>query len=206
MTKLCFKYATMNSGKTIDLLRTAYNYEENGYKVLVMKPSVDTKGDNKIVTRIGLSRDVDILIQKDSNAFELLKDKVNDISAVFIDEAQFLTTNQVRQLFEFAHVFKIPVMCYGLRNNFKMKAFEGSAELLAISDDLQEIKTMCSCGQTARYVGRKLNGVYEKDGPEIVIDGTNNYEYIPLCGDCYLKNVLNIDYEESQKVKRLIKE
>lgn len=204
MTKLCFKYATMNSGKTMDLLRTAYNYEENGYKVLVMKPSVDTKGEDKVVTRVGLERPVDLLIKKDDNIFSLLKEKINDVKAIFVDEAQFLTKDQVKQLFEIAHILEIPVLCYGLRNNFKMEAFEGSKELLAIADDLQEIKTMCHCSKTARYVGRKQNGVYEKDGNEIVIDGTANFEYVPLCGDCYLKEVRNINFDEvKQKIKTL---
>ena len=196
MAKLNFYYATMNSGKTIDLLRTAYNYEENHKKVLVMKPLIDTKGGDKIVTRIGLERKVDFLIGKDDNILSLLVGNIDDVSVIFVDEAQFLTPAQVGQLFEIAHVLDIHIICYGLRNNFQKKAFAGSAALLETADDLEELKTLCHCGNIARYVGRKLNGVYQTDGDVVVIDGTVDVEYVPLCGDCYLKEVMGLDFEE----------
>ena len=195
MAKLNFKYATMGSGKSIDLLRTAYNYEENGYKIIVMKPSIDTKGGNNIVTRIGLERKVDYLIKADCNVRKLLKGKLKDVRVIFVDEAQFLKPEQVNQLFEIAHLNDVDVICYGLRNNFHMDAFEGSMRLLEIADELQELKTICHCGNTARYVGRKLNGKFETEGDVVVIDGTANYEYIPLCGDCYLKEVRGMERE-----------
>ena len=192
MAKLHFKYSTMNSGKTVDLLRTAYNYEENGYKILVLKPSIDTKGGNKITTRMAsLERAVDILIDQEDSILELLSNKTDDIKCVFIDEAQFLTRNQVDELFYFTKSKNIPVICYGLRLNFKMEAFTGSLRLLEISDVLEELLTLCKCGNVARLIGRKVNGKYATDGDVVVIDGTNNVEYIPLCGECYLEQVLN---------------
>ena len=189
MAKLNFKYSTMNAGKSLDLIRTVYNYEENGYKVLVLKPSIDTKGEDYIVSRIGLKRKVDYLIKREDNVIDLLKDKLEGIKCIFIDESQFLTREQVDQLFLISKNFNIDVICYGLRLNFQMNAFEGSLRLLEIAEELDELKTMCKCGNIARYVGRKVDGKYTLEGDEVVIDGTKNVEYIPLCGDCYLKEV-----------------
>lgn len=196
MAKLNFVYSTMNSGKTLDLLRTVHNYEENGYKVLVIKPNIDTKGGNKIVTRLGLERVVDFLIDRDTNILELLKGKLTDIKSIFIDEAQFLRKEQVDDLFLITKIYNIDVICYGLRLDFRMEAFEGSERLLAISEELRELKTMCRCGKTARYVGRRVNRKFVTDGELVVIDGTKNIEYVPLCGDCYLKDVKQIDGKE----------
>lgn len=202
MAKLNFKYATMNSGKTLDLIRTAHNYEENGFKIVVLKPLIDTKGNSSITSRIGVSREVDFLIDKDDKIVEVLKGKLNDITCIFIDEAQFLSKRQIDELFLIAHMTDIDVICYGLRNNFKMEAFEGSERLLTIADELEELKTMCHCGKIARYAGRKINGIYVTEGNEVVIDGETNIEYMPLCGECYLKYVMNTDKE---KIKKMIR-
>ena len=196
MAKLNFKYATMNSGKSLDLIRTVYNYEENNYKVLVLKPSIDTKAENYISSRVGVKRKVDYLIKPNDNILELLKDSLDNIKTIFVDESQFLKKEQVDELFLISKKYDIDVICYGLRNNFKMEGFEGSIRLLEIAEELEELKTMCHCGNIARYVGRKVNGKYVFDGDVVVIDGTANVEYVPLCGDCYLKEVRNIDLEE----------
>lgn len=194
MAKLHFKYGTMNSGKSIDLMRTAYNYEEMGYKVLVLKPMIDTKGENKLSSRIGMERVVDVLIPLDSLVLPLIKNKItDDLACIFIDEAQFLSKNQIDELFILTKKFDIPVICYGLRNNFKMEGFSGSIRLLEIADELEEIKTLCPCGEIARYAGRKINGKFTIEGNEVVIDGSkDNIEYVPLCGKCYLKKVKKI--------------
>ena len=202
MAKLNFKYSTMNAGKTLDLIRTVYNYDENGYKVLVLKPKIDTKGEDYIVSRVGVSRKVDYLIDKEDSIIDLIKKDLGDTKSIFVDEAQFLSKKQVDELFLISKVFDKDVICYGLRLNFKMDAFEGSKRLLEISEELEELKTICKCGAVARYVGRKVNGTYVNDGSEVIIDGTDNVEYIPLCGDCYLKEVKGIDYN---KIKKLIK-
>ena len=201
MAKLNFKYATMNSGKTLDLIRTAYNYEENGYSVLILKPAIDTKAEDKISSRVGLERKVDYLIKKDDDIFNVVKDNYLCKDCIFIDESQFLTSKQVDQLFLITKALDIPVICYGLRLNFKMEAFEGSKRLLEISEELEELKTICSCGGIARYVGRKVNGSFTTEGEEVVIDGTINVEYVRTCGNCYLNKVTKIDVNK-QKIKR----
>lgn len=198
MAKMHFKYATMNSGKSIDLIRTAYNYEENGFKVVIMKPIIDTKAGNKISSRVGMERTVDFLIEPNSSILELLKNSTC-VNAIFIDESQFLSSKQVDELFIFSKVFDIPVICYGLRLNFKGESFEGSKRLLEVCEELEEIPTLCKCGEIARYVGRKENDEFVTDGLEVVIDGCKNVEYVPLCGDCFLEKVKKIDYKDIRR-------
>lgn len=196
MAKMHFKYASMNSGKSIDLMRTAYNYEENGYKVLVLKPAIDTKAGNKISSRIGLERKVDFLIFPDDSVIKKIGKFVSSVEVILVDEAQFLKPFQVDELWTISKVMNIPVLCYGLRTNFMLESFEGSKRLFELADVLEELTTLCACGNIARYVGRKRNGVFETLGEEVVIDGTNNIEYVPLCGKCYLKKVKKLDFKK----------
>ena len=193
MAKLIFKYSTMNSGKTIDLIRTVHNYEENNCKVLVFKPIIDTKAGTKVQTRIGLEREVDILIKENDSIIDLLKGKLKDVKCIFIDEAQFLSVLQVDELFIITKAMDIPVICYGLRTDFKLDSFTGSKRLLELSEDLEEFKTLCYCGEVARYAARKVDGKYQVEGEKIIIDGQKNIEYVPLCGRHYLENVTKID-------------
>lgn len=202
MAELTFRYATMNSGKTLDLIIRAYNYTETNQQIIIMKPSIDSKGDKKIVSRSGLEKDVDFLIGENDSILELIKDRINNSKTILIDEAQFLNSKQVDELFIITKVFNIDVVCYGLRLNFKMESFEGSKRLLEISENLEEFKSLCECGKIARYVGRKINDEYVLDGQEIVIDGTDNVKYVPLCGECYLKNVKKINFEKIKKKVR----
>lgn len=196
MAKLHFKYGTMNSGKSIDLMRTAHNYEEVGYDVIVMKPIIDTKGDDKLDSRIGIQRKVDILIKEDDMILKLIKNKITEKTAcIFVDEAQFLKEKQIDELFFITKKLNIPVICYGLRTNFKAESFEGSKRLLEIAEELEELPTLCDCKEIARFVGRKVNNQYVLEGNEIEIDGDNeNIEYIPLCGKCYLEKVKKIKF------------
>ena len=198
MAKLNFKYGTMGSGKSIDLMRTAYNYEEKGYDVLVMKPLVDTKGSNKLDSRIGMKRTVDILISDDTDIISEVNNRLTtNLRCIFVDEAQLLSSKKIDELYLVSKNFDIPIICYGLRTNFKMKGFSGSTRLLEIADSLEEIKSICECGEIARFAGRKVNGKYTLEGEDILIDGTNSsVEYVPLCGDCYLKKVKKIDYKK----------
>ena len=201
MAKLLFKYATMNSGKTIDLLRTAYNYEENNGKVLIIKPKIDTKGDNKITSRVGLEREVDFLVCYDDELFELFKGKLDKVDAILVDEAQFFSKKQIEDLSIISKVMNIDVICYGLRVNFRGELFEGSKKLFEVADSIDELVTLCKCRNIARFVGRKEDGIFKIDGPEILIDGSvKNVEYVPLCKDCYLKEVKNIDYDNIKKI------
>lgn len=182
----------MNSGKTIDLMRTAFNYEENGYKIIVMKPSSDVKGGNFLETRIGLKRKADYLINENDSIINIIKN-FDKLKCILIDECQFLTRNQVDELYLISKKYDIPVLCYGLRVNFQMNAFNGSMRLLEIAEELEEITTLCHCGEIARYVGRKINDKYVLEGSEVLIDGTDKTViYVPLCGDCYLKEVKKI--------------
>lgn len=196
MAKMHFKYASMNSGKSIDLIRTAHNYEENGYKVVVLKSVIDTKVKDSISSRIGLEKKVDYLLLYSESIIEKLEGKLKDIACILVDEAQFLSTNQVNELFIISKACDIPVICYGLRTNFKMESFAGSRKLLEIADILEELTTLCPCGKIARYVGRKVGEKYVTDGEEIIIDGEENIEYVPLCGKCYLEKVSKIDLEK----------
>ena len=200
MAKLHFKYATMNSGKTIDLIRTAYNYEENGAKVLILKPKIDTKGENKITSRIGLERKVDYLVSYDESVLDLLKGHLKDVKCIFVDEAQFLSKVQIDELNLITKSCNIPVLCYGLRVNFKNELFNGSKRLMEVADELEPLFTLCECTEIARFVGRKVDGEYTLDGEEILIDGSSkNVEYVPLCGKCYLKKVKKIDLNSIRK-------
>ena len=203
MAKLSFKYATMNSGKTIDVLRTAYNYEENNGKVIIIKPKIDTKGNEKIVSRLGISRKVDYLIYYDDELFDVLEGNLKNVDAILVDEAQFLSKKQIDDLSIISCVMNIDVICYGLRVNFRGVLFEGSKRLLEVADSINELVTLCECRKVARYVGRKVDGVFKMDGPEIIIDGSKkNIEYVPLCKECYLKKVRNIDFD---KVNEMLK-
>ena len=194
MAKLHFKYATMNSGKTIDLIRTAYNYEENDAKVLILKPKIDTKGNTKISSRVGLEREVDYLIDKDASILKMLKGNLEDIRCILVDEVQFLSKSQIDELNIITKAKDIPVLCYGLRVNFKNELFEGSKRLMEVADELEPLFTLCGCTEIARFVGRKVNGEFTSDGEEVVIDGSNDdIKYEPLCGKCYLTKVEKID-------------
>ena len=189
MAKLHFKYATMNSGKTIDLIRTAYN-----------KPKIDTKGDNKITSRVGLERKVDFLIDKDSSIIDVLTGNLEDVRCILVDESQFLNRNQIDDLNIISKAKNIPVLCYGLRVNFKNELFEGSKRLMEVADELEPLYTLCGCTEIARFVGRKVNNEFTTSGDEVVIDGsTDNVEYVPLCGKCYLKKVLKLDLDDINK-------
>lgn len=191
MAKLSFRYGSMNSGKTTILIQTAYNYNERNQKVFIIKPKIDTKGNNKIISRVGLELTVDLLSDSNYNFLSLTNElKEKEISAILVDEAQFLTKKQVEELWFIAKNEKIPVLCYGLRTDFQTNSFTGSKRLLELSDELIEMPTICYCGKKARYIGRKVNGNYVYEGDQVVIDGTKNVEYISLCGECYIKEVL----------------
>ncbi len=194
MADLYFKYGTMNSGKSISLMCSAHNYEEVGYKVLVMKPKIDTKGNDKLQSRVNIERKVDILIEENASILPIIREKLtNKLSCIFVDEAQFLNTRQIDELFFITKSLDIPVICYGLRNNFKMEGFDGSTRLLLIADRLEELTTLCECRSLARFVGRKVDGKFVKEGNTVEIDGSKgNMEYIPMCGKCYLKKVKNL--------------
>lgn len=123
----------------------------------------------------------------------MISDSINGVSCIFIDEAQFLSEQQVIDLFIISNNYDVPVICYGLRTDFRGNLFPGSSKLLGLAEELHEFKTLCNCGEIARYNARRVNGKYIVDGDSVLIDGTSDIEYVPLCASCYAKNILSID-------------
>jgi thymidine kinase len=188
MSKLYFRYGAMNCGKSTNLLQVAYNYEERGMKVIIIKPRTDTKGGNRVTSRLGVTREVDMMISKDDNVVnEVLKWQKENGKAdcILVDEVQFLKSQHIDELFEIAVKVNIPVICYGLRTDFLMNGFEGSGRLLLIAHSIEELKTICNCGKKALLNGRKINGEFVFEGEQIAIDNENNVEYHSLCPKCY---------------------
>ena len=186
MSKLYFRYGAMGSGKSSALLQVAYNYNEKGMYVILMKPQVDTKAENRVSSRIGIEREVDVLIPRDSGIIELIPDTKKP-DAIIVDESQFLTSDRVDELYFISKIYDIPVLCYGLRCDFQMKGFEGSTRLLEIADDIEEMKTICKCGSKATQNIRLINGEPTFEGEQVVIDDHTQVEYEGICGKCYLQ-------------------
>lgn len=187
MAKLYFRYGAMNCGKTASLLQVIHNYEEKNMKVMLLKPSIDTKGDDMVISRIGLKRKVDYLIDNTDNIFDKISNSIDNIACIVVDEAQFLSGDQVNDLWLISKVKNIPVICYGLRTDFMMKGFLGSIALLEIADDIEEMKTICKCGKKATINVRKENGKYVFSGEQIAIDNDKSIEYESICGNCYIE-------------------
>jgi thymidine kinase len=186
MSKLYFRYGSMGCGKTMQLLQVAFNYEERGQKVAVMKPAIDVKAGNKIITRIGPSRPTDHLITAHENLYRLIANRHPDINCLLIDEAQFLSKSQINHLQRITIHLNIPVIAYGLRCDSKNEAWPGSRRLLEIADKIEEIKTICECGNKATMNCRFLDGTLQTTGPKILIDdNTTQIIYRSLCPKCY---------------------
>ena len=194
MAQLYFRYGAMGCGKTMQLLQVAFNYEERGQKVCVIKPATDTKNGTKLLTRIGPERDTNFTVDRRTNIFNRIKKDYSNVDCVLVDESQFLTAKQVDQLMEVVIKLNIPVICYGLRLNALMtdEGFEGATRLLQIAHKIEEIKTICDCGRKATLNTRWLDGKLVSSGPAILIDGTSKIEYKALCEHCYYK------YKEEQ--------
>lgn len=189
MAKLYFRIGSMNSGKSTGLLQAAFNYEERGMKVCLIKPSVDTKGDVKVISRTGMSREVDLLATPDLDIKEhfMSVPKWEYPHCILVDEAQFLTRAQVSQLFWLTAKADIPVIAYGLRTDFKTIAFEGAARLLELAHTVEEVKTICRCGRKAIFNARRdAEGNWLAEGDTIAIDNSSEISYESLCGTCYI--------------------
>jgi len=194
MSKLYFRYGAMNSGKSTALLQAAFNYEERGQQVLLAKPAIDTKGDNEIVSRLGVTRLVDFTVLPDDNLLAIFahhqgtvaKRTGLPVSCLLVDEAQFFTEGQIDDLLRIAIVQHVPVLAYGIRTDFQTVAFPGSRRLLEIAHSLEELKTICRCGRKAVFNARKVGDRYVFDGDQVAIDG-ENVTYESLCGACYLE-------------------
>ncbi len=185
MAQLYFRYSTMNAGKSIELIKVAYNYEERGKRVLTLVPSADNRyGTGVITSRIGIQRQA-IMVSQDSNILEIFmrEREKDDIDCVLIDESQFLKKHHVQELVEIVDSFNVPVLAYGLKNDFRNEMFEGSYYLLIYADKIEEIKTICWCGRKATMIARIVNGEFVKKGEQIVIGG--NDMYVSLCRKHY---------------------
>src|SRR5436309_2970739 len=177
MAKLYFYYSTMNAGKSTSLLQAAHNYAERGLSTLLFIAQHGDRAGGRIASRIGIEADAE-RFDAATDFWELLAGA--QTSCVLIDEAQFLSQTQVRQLARVVDEANIPVMCYGLRTDFRGELFPGSAALLAWADTLSELKTICCCGRKATMVVRvSPDGVVERSGQQIEIGG--NERYVPLC-------------------------
>ena len=196
MAKLYFRYGAMNCGKTTSLLQVAFNYNERGMKVLLLKPSIDKKGGKNLVSRLGASREVDYLVTPDESIIDLVHDNVNGkkkkVSCILVDEAQFLQPKQVEDLFELSATKDIPVICYGLRTDFKGNGFPGATRLLELASSIEEMKTICECGKKATMNVRFVNDKITVDGDQVAIDGFDEVTYKSMCPKCYLKKLKNL--------------
>lgn len=199
MAKLYFKYGAMGSSKTANALMTKFNYEEKGKRVLLLKPTVDNRdGANVVKSRIGLEANAECIdnncdikkyiVQKHRNK----ETKKFDFDVIIVDECQFFTAQQVLMLRNIASFLDIPVICYGLRTNYKLELFEGSKALFELADSIQEIKTICKCGNKAI-----INVLKDKDGnivstgdTDVVIGGNEKYE--SMCYKCYFNAVNSV--------------
>ena len=194
MSKLYFRHGAMNSGKSTALLQAAHNYEERGQSVLLAKPAVDTKGDTAILSRLGVDRHVDFLVTPDLNLrteFQrrstLQRESTGKrVACLLLDEAQFLTREQVDQALEIAVLDDVPVLAFGIRTDFLTNGFPGSLRLLEIAHSLEELKTICRCGKKAMFNGRKVNEQFVFDGAQVAIDG-DQVTYESLCPSCYFR-------------------
>ncbi|MGB1887063.1 MAG: thymidine kinase [Paracoccaceae bacterium] len=182
MAKLYFHYSTMNAGKSTLLLQASYNYVERGMQTYLLTANFDDRaGTGRIGSRIGIGADADTFASQ-TDLFSKIQERLNagPCACVLIDEAQFLSADQVWQLARAVDDLKVPVMCYGLRVDFQGKLFPGSAALLALADEMREIRTICHCGKKATMVVRQdEHGNVLKDGAQVQVGG--NETYVSLC-------------------------
>ena len=148
MSKLYFRYGAMNCGKSTALMQVAYNYEQNNKKVCIIKSEIDTKADDCLESRIGLKRKVDILLKQDES-IQKYENKLKDVACILVDEAQFLSAEQIDDLYYITKFYNVPVICYGLKSDFRSHLFKGSKRLLELADEVDELITICRCGKRA---------------------------------------------------------
>lgn len=180
----------MGAAKSAQVIIAAYNYEERGQVAVCMKPIQDTRTKSTIESRLGISREA-LLLREHDDPYVMIDGKTingQPIDVIIVDEVQFLTSRQIWRLAVIVDKLKIPVLCYGLRADFKGNLFPGSAKLMAIADNIHEIKTMCHCGKKAIMNARIVDGNIVTEGEQIVIG--SNESYVALCRSCYCLNTL----------------
>ena len=185
MAQLYYRYSTMNAGKSLEIIKVANNYEERNKNVLCLTPAVDDRDDAGMInSRVGLKREA-VTVRDDTNIMSLFM-RMNgnrQIDCVLVDECQFLKKHHVQELAEIVDSFDVPVLTYGLKNDFKNELFEGAYYLLVYADKIEEIKTICWCGRKATMIARVEDGKIVKQGDQIVIGG--NEMYVSLCRKHY---------------------
>ena len=189
MAKLYFRYGAMNSGTSTALMQVAHNYEEQGMRVLILKPQVDTKGGGELVSRLGVRRKADLLVPPGMDVFAAVQQAAAaaPLACVLCDESPFFTPQQAEELFMVTVELNIPVICYGLRSDFSLKGFPGSTRLLELAHTIEEMKTICTCGRKATCNCRKVNGEFVFEGEQVAIDLQNDVQYVSMCPQCYFK-------------------
>ena len=189
MAKLYFKYGAMGSSKTAQALITKYNYEENGLKVWLIKPSADTRDGKQILrSRIGLEAEVEVIPPDMDILARFDETRRGSCNVIIVDECQFLTEQQIDELRAIVNDRNVPVMCFGLRTDFQTKLFPGSRRLMELADEIQEIKTMCDCGAKATVNARiDASGHIITQGAQVVLGG--NDSYIAMCHKCYIRGI-----------------
>jgi len=177
MASLYFRYSAMNSGKSLDLLKVAFNYEERQQKVIILTSMLDTRGGtNKVSSRVGIERNA-YGVKKYENLLDLYD--YSEYDCVLVDEVQFFTKKQIFQLADIVDTYNIPVICYGLRSDFKLEPFEGSMYLMTIADKIEELKTICFCGRKATVNARIVDDKIVYNGLQVQIGG--NESYVSVC-------------------------
>lgn len=185
ISKLYFYHGTMNSGKSLDLVRSAYNYKERGMIPLILKPSIATRNEdiNKVKSRTGLEFPT-ITVEEDDCIFDILS-LYPKPHVILIDEVQFLTVSQINELARIVDTIHIPILAYGLKTDFKSELFPASKRLLELADEIKEIKSICWCGKAARLNARIVDGQFQTEGEQVLIGAEE--KYITLCRKHYME-------------------
>lgn len=193
MSKLYYRFGVMGAGKTIDVIRCAYNYREKGLRAIVLKPSADTRTIDSIKSRTGSEIPCGVIHREENLLQSLIYGEFNcrHADVIIIDEAQFLTAEQVEQLHLITREYDIPVICYGLKTDFQTHLFEGSKRLLELAESIVEIKSICWCGRKATQNARVIDGKFIEDGAVVQIGA--NETYVPLCTKHYFNKQISKD-------------
>jgi thymidine kinase len=186
MAKLYFRHGTVGSAKTLNLLAVAHNYRQQGKHVLLIKPELDSRfGKENIKSRAGLEMEADVLV---SSGTDLLALDFKNVSCILVDEAQFLSMEHIDQLREIAHQKGVPVICYGLRTDFRTKLFPGSLRLMELADSIEEVKATCYyCNRKSILNVKHVNGQATLDGPTVQLGAEE--KYFPVCYKCYREQI-----------------
>ena len=186
MAKLYFRYGTMDSAKTMNLLAVAHNYRQQGKKIVLAKPALDDRfGQQVIASRSGLEKPVDLMLTEDT---VLEPSEYEGVDCVLIDEAQFLSPRLIDQLRRLTHDAGVPVICYGLRTDFRTHLFPGARRLMEVADSIEEVKVTCQfCRRKAVFNLRLVDGKGTVEGPQVQLGG--NESYAPVCFSCYADRV-----------------